>query len=86
MTWGGHTFHARALAPPTPFAGRLVMWGWCQETGRPQGSFDYGSCLSVPRLLWHHPEAKGFLWQVRALMLPFTYLEAKGQSMLLSDP
>jgi len=27
-------------------------------------AYDYGSCLSVPRLIWRHPHIPGMLWQV----------------------
>lgn len=44
--------------------GRLVMWGWVQELGRPEGPHTYGSCLSLPRLLWRNPHDPSRLWQV----------------------
>ncbi|KAF5830052.1 glycosyl hydrolase [Dunaliella salina] len=62
---GGNTFYAPNMLTNDP-KGRLVMWGWCQETGRPEhisGEHEYGSCMSVPRMLWRHPRSPGRLWQ-----------------------
>lgn len=65
---GGCTFYAPNMLTNDPM-GRLVMWGWCQEIGRPQTeSHDYGSCLSVPRLLWRNPQSPHRLWQVSFIM------------------
>jgi hypothetical protein len=39
-----------------------------QEIGRPASeAHDYGSCLSVPRLLWRNPHVPHRLWQVGQL-------------------
>uniref|UniRef100_A0A7S3QTD5 Glycosyl hydrolase family 32 N-terminal domain-containing protein n=1 Tax=Dunaliella tertiolecta TaxID=3047 RepID=A0A7S3QTD5_DUNTE len=60
----GSTFYAPNVLNNDPH-GRLIMWGWCQETGRPGDPevYDYGSCLSVPRLIWRHPHKPGVIWQ-----------------------
>ena len=37
------------------------------ETERPpsiEGDYEYGSCLSMPRMVWRNPFFPGRLWQV----------------------
>jgi hypothetical protein len=61
---GGSTLYAPNILTNDPH-GRVVLWGWVQETGRPAGEFDSACCLSLPRLLWQHPTIPGRMWQVR---------------------
>lgn len=60
-TTSSHQILSPYLKPPR----RLVMWGWCQELGRPRSdSHEYGCCLSLPRLLWRNPSDPSRLFQV----------------------
>ncbi|KAF5831773.1 glycosyl hydrolase [Dunaliella salina] len=59
---GDHTFYAANVLTNDP-KGRLVLFGWIQETGRYPGKHEYSACLSLPRMLWLHPSAPGRLWQ-----------------------
>jgi hypothetical protein len=57
------------IAKSVPLSTHLYV----HDEGRPEhvsGTHEYGSCMSVPRLLWRHPRSPGRLWQVSHLNAP----------------
>ena len=57
------------VAKSVPLSTHLYV----HDEGRPEhvsGTHEYGSCMSVPRLLWRHPRSPGRLWQVSHLNAP----------------